>query len=192
VSDHPPRLTWRETLSRIRADHRRIIQVHAALRERGARTAFTHPSFVCALMYRLSHHSFRSGHRLLARFLAQLNTFLTGADISEPSDLGAGLVIVSPAGVSIFGNAGRNLTLMPLTGLGGQIGREDDVLGGRPGLPLLGDDVVLEPYSGVLGPVRVGHRSRICTGIALTRDVPDDTIVESPLHEPRVISRRDA
>lgn len=175
------RLQWRETFALLRADHRRIAKVTG-------RHGLLHPSFVCALLYRLSHHLSRNGHRLVARFFAHLNLLLTGADISEPSRLGGGLVIISPAGVSIFGNAGVNLTVMPLAGIGGQIGRFEDV-GAQPGLPVLGDDVVLEPYCGVLGPVRVGNRVRICTGVALTRSVPDDMIVESPAHEPRVRNR---
>ncbi len=178
------RLTWRQTIAMLRADRRRTAGVF------GTAVGWLQPSMICIVLYRVSHHFYRGGHRLLARFFAQLNSMLTGADISEMSRLGEGLVIVSPAGVSIFGDAGRNLTVMPLSGLGGQIGRPDSV-GARPGQPVLGDDVVLEPYCGVLGPVRVGNRVRVCTGIALTRDVPDDTVVESATHEQRVLPRRD-
>lgn len=179
-------LSWTETRERIRDDRRRFAETVGA-----GRAPFLHPSFVCTVLHRVSHHLFRRDRRILARAVAQLNMVLTGADIAEPSDLGGGLVIVSPAGVSIYGSAGRNLTVMPLAGLGGQLGREEDV-GAGPGLPLLGDDVVLEPYCGVLGPVRVGDRVRVCTGVALAQPVPDDSIVESPGHEPRVLRRNGA
>ena len=147
-----------------------------------------HPSFLCALLHRLSHHFFRAGHRYVARFFWHLNVLLTGADISEPCDLGEGLVIVSPPGVAIMGKAGRNLTVMPCAGLGGELGRREDV-GAGPGLPVLGDDVVLEPHCGVLGPVRIGHRVRLEAGTVVSEDVPDDTVISGP--EPRFLRRRD-
>lgn len=145
-----------------------------------------HPSFLCVFLYRIANHFSRGGHRYLARVFWHLNILITGADISESVDLGAGLVVVSPPGVSLMGNAGRNLTVMPCAGLGGEIGRTEDV-GAGPGLPVVGDDVILEPHSGVMGPVRIGHRVRIGAGV--TQDVADDTIVERP--QPRFIRRRD-
>jgi serine O-acetyltransferase len=107
------------------------------------------------------------------------NTLLTGADISEPADLGEGLVIVSPPGTTIMGTAGRNLTVMPCAGMGGEVGRRKNV-GAGPGLPLLGDDVILEPHTAVLGPVRIGHFVRVPAGIVLTTDVPDGSEIERP------------
>jgi acetyltransferase-like isoleucine patch superfamily enzyme len=87
-----------------------------------------------------------------------------------------------------MGHAGRNLTVMPCAGLGGEIGRRHDA-GAGPGVPFLGDDVVLEPHCGVLGPVRVGNRVRVPAGIGLTRDVPDDAILEGA--RVRLLPRRD-
>src|SRR4029077_20112239 len=109
-------------------------------------------------------------------------------DISPPAELGEGLVIMSPAGTAISGVADRNLTLMPCAGVGGEVGRWEDV-GAGPGLPVLGSDVVLEPHCGVLGPIRVGHRVRLCAGVVVTRDVADDTMVEGPAL--RFLRRRD-
>ena len=42
-------------------------------------------------------------------------------------------------------------------------------IGGGPGLCVIGDDVILEPHCGILGPVRVGHRVTIGAGIAWLR-----------------------
>src|SRR5438105_5363064 len=107
-----------------------------------------HPSFLCVLFYRLSNHFFRAGNKRIARVFWHLNMLITGADISPPVDLGGGLVIMTPAGTAIMGNAGRNLTVMACAGLGGEIGRHEDI-GAGPGLPVLGDDVILEPHCGV-------------------------------------------
>ena len=180
-------LTWVETRARLRADYQRL----SALREQEGqpgRTLVLHPSFVCVLLHRLSHHFHRAGHKYCGRLFWLMNAFLTGADISAPSDVRGGFLIVSPGGVSLSGNAGRNLTLMPLSGLGSELGRRQDV-GAGPGLPVLGDDVTLGAHSAVLGPVRVGNRAIVSAGVIVTRDLADDAIAQGP--EPKFLSRRD-
>ena len=178
------RISWSETRARLREDRRRLEEI---LGGRPPLMAI-HPSIVCVRLHRISHYFYCRGNRFLARFFWHLNFVLTGADISEPMDLGPGLVILNPAGTSIMGKAGRNLTVMPCSGLGGELGRREDV-GAGPGLPLLGDDVVLEPHSGVLGPARIGNRVRLGANLGLTFDVEDDMSVEGPA--PRFIKRRD-
>lgn len=182
------RLTWKETLARLRADHTRLVGLLRPRPDGKLSRAILHPSFVCVLLYRVSNHLFRSGHSLRSRFFWQLNMFLTGADIGGPTDIGEGLVILHPPGIAVAGKAGRNLTMMPCSGLGSELGRWNEV-GAGPGLPVLGDDVILEPHSGVLGPVRVGNRVRIAAGITVTQPVPDDTVVENP--PPRFLRRHD-
>jgi serine O-acetyltransferase len=181
------RLSWAQTFSRIGADRRRLETLLKVEHERRGSVVF-HPSFVCVFLYRISNHFFRAGHRYSARFVWHLNAMVTGADISEPADLGEGLVIMNAPGTAIMATAGKNLTVMPCAGLGGEVGRREDI-GAGPGLPLLGDDVTLEPHAGVLGPVKVGHRVRVPAGIALTQDVSDDMVVEGP--KPRFLHRRD-
>lgn len=138
-----------------------------------------HPSFISVAAYRLSRHLHLTGRMLAARLVAHLGSLLTGAEISPAADIGPGLVLVSPAGSVLYGKAGRNLTVMGCCGTGGELGPRLDV-GGGPGLPVLGDDVVIEPHGGVFGACRVGHRVRITAGAVVVRDVPDDMIVEGP------------
>ena len=178
-------LKWNVTTSRTRQDYRRLRELLAA---GGAAPRFLvlHPSFVTVFLHRLSHHCFRNRHRFLARFFWHVNVIVNGADISPPADIDAGFVISSPAGVAVSGRAGVNLTLMPLAGLGGELGRRQDI-GAGPGLPWLGDNVVLEPNSGVLGPVRIGHAARIGAAVIVTTDVPDGAIVIA--QRPRVHRR---
>jgi serine acetyltransferase len=181
------RMGWNETRARMRADYRRLAAV--LQRQQGAAAMVRlHPSYICVFLYRISHYLLRGGHWLGARAVWQLNFMLTGADISPAADIGEGLLILSPAGVALMGAAGRNLTVMPCGGIGGEMGSLEDV-GAGPGLPLLQDDVVLEPHGGVLGPVRVGNRVRVRAGVVLTKDAPDDSDIEGPA--PRFIGRRD-
>jgi serine O-acetyltransferase len=179
------RMSWKTTVWRLKADRRRLQLLLSSPNEPSA--GYFHPSFICVALYRISHQFFQHGHTLLARLLAHFNEFLTGADISPAAEIGEGLVILTPPGTAIFGKAGRNLTVMPCSGLGGEIGRSEDI-GAGPGLPVLGDDVILEPHCGVLGPARIGSRVRICAGVLVTRDVPDDSIAEGP--RPRLLARQ--
>lgn len=182
------RYTWRKTRALMREDYERLYSMLSRGQPDPPILVWTHPSFVCVFLYRISNHFFRSGHRYIARFWWHLNMFLTGADISEPAQFDGGLVIFAPAGCALMGKAGKNLTVMACGGLGGELGRLDDV-GAGPGVPVLGDDVIIEPHGGVLGPVVVGNRVRICAGMALTADTMDDTYVESTTV--RFIKRQD-
>lgn len=178
-------MTWSETRRRLRVDRQRL-RAHLVEQRGSATMLFLHPSWICVVLHRLSHLAFRRGHRFVARFLWHLNMMATGADIAEPCELGEGLLIVSPPGTSIMGFAGKNLTVMPLAGMGSELGRREDV-GAGPGLPVLGDDVILEPISGVLGPIRLGDRVRIAAITVVTRDVPPDTVVTGPA--PKFVAR---
>jgi serine O-acetyltransferase len=171
-------------LSRLKADRRRLVLLHS---QWNIRSGIFHPSFLCVLLSRIAHRFLQNGHPLLARIVAQFNQLLTGADINPASEIDEGLVILTPPGAALYGKAGCNLTVMPCAGIGGELGRREDV-GGGPGLPVLGDDVILEPHCGVLGPIKVGSRVRVGAGALVLRDVPDDTIVEGP--RPRLLAQR--
>lgn len=179
-------ISWDDTKSRLRADRARLENFLRAAGRSGS--VLLHPSMHSVTLQRVSHYFFRRGHRFIARFFWQLNFLLTGADLGEDSDFEGGLVIVNPCGMSITAKAGHNLTLMPLAGLGAEIGRNEDI-GAGPGLPVLGDDVTLEPHSGVLGPVRIGSRVLIRGLTLVVKDVPDDTVVEGSVA--RFVPRRD-
>jgi serine acetyltransferase len=169
-------------------DHARLLAYLSTFPENAPRRAYTHPSFVCVFLYRVANYLFRRRRRHLARLVWHLNFLLTGADISPSSDLGPGLVVVNPAGLSLMGKAGRNFTVMPCSGIGSEVGRRDD-MGAGPGLPVLGDDVVLEPFCGVLGPVRVGSGVRVRTGTCVVGDVPDNCELSGP--QARIMRRRE-
>jgi serine O-acetyltransferase len=130
-------------------------------------------------MYRWSHYLHLTGHKYGARVLWHLNGLVTGADIPPPIEIGPGFLIPCPSGAAVAGKAGRNFTVMMCSGIGGELGRHEDI-GAGSGLPLLGDDVFMEPRTGVLGPVRVGNRVRIKAGATVTTDVADDVVACAP------------
>ena len=176
VSDvDEPRITWRETRGRLAEDRRRIHAMLQAKFQSPPRWLLLQPSYLCVLLHRIAHYFWRRGGGKLARLMTQINSLVTGADIDPRSDLGGGLLIPHPVALTASGKAGKNLTMMPLSGIG-MLPRAKDV-GAGPGLPWLGDDVWVGPGCGILGPVRVGSGSRIEPGTS--RDVPPNSLVES-------------
>ncbi len=165
-----------ETVERLQRDRERLLaHLQACGAGRPALLAL-YPPWQCVRLHRASHRQHRAGRPRLARLLWHLNLLLTGADISPHSDLGAGLLVPHPLGVCLAGRAGRDLTAGAMSGLGARTARDE--IGGGPGLPVLGDGVVLAAQAGVLGPVRIGHRARIGPGCLVTDDLPDDAVVE--------------
>jgi len=178
-SEQLERLTWLETKMLIRSDYQRLRVERLRRVPFATGKTWLSLSFLCVLLFRLSSHNWRAGRTWLSRMLWHLNILLTGTDISPPADIGEGLVILHPTGTAIMGSIGKNFTVVACSGVGGELGRNEKVAN-WPGVPLIGDNVTLEPLSGILGPVRVGNRVRLCPGAIVTRDIPDDSAVKSP------------
>jgi serine O-acetyltransferase len=170
-------ITWHETRERLRADRARLEAHFNALPGPRPIVLWLQPSYQCVLLHRLSFYCHSRGNRLLARFFWQLNLLLTACDIAPISNIDGGLVIHFPLAVGLFGTVGKNCTIEGHGGIGGGTRRVRDI-GAGPGLPVLGDDVVIGWGAMVLGPIRVGHRVVIGHGAVVTDDVGDDDIVQ--------------
>ncbi|MDP6417078.1 MAG: hypothetical protein QGG54_18880, partial [Gammaproteobacteria bacterium] len=146
------------------------------------------PAWLCVWFHRLSHYCYHRRWNRLSRIFWQLNVMVTGADINPSSDLGAGLVIPYPAGISIHASSGRNLTVMGLCAISGGLS-EIPGMPGPQGRPLLGDDVYLSYHSGAYGPVRIGNHVRLDPGCYVSEDVPDDTRMVGPRNKAQQMRR---
>jgi serine O-acetyltransferase len=133
------------------------------------------PSIVALTLFRISHWLHVNGFPLLAWPVWLLNQYVTGADINPTAEIGASCLIGHPIGVVITGRIGERATIYGGGGVGGGT-REGDV-GGGPGLPNIGDDVVLGWGACILGPVVIGDRVKIGPGAMVLSDVPADGIV---------------
>ena len=169
-----PELSFKETRRRMKVDKERL---RACCQKLGlpVKSVTLSTAYICVFLYRLSRYMYVRDHRLVARFIWQLNMFLTGADISPICDLGEGLLVVHPVAVTIVGSAGDRLTVEGLGGMGGGMDLTD--IGAGPGLPVLGDDVTMAHGSMVLGPVRLGNQVHIGSGCTVVKDVPDNAQV---------------
>ena len=143
------------------------------------------PSWLCVRLYRATRGAYSGGHLRRAQWLWQLNMWLTGADLRPSSSLGPGLLVPYPACVSINGHAGRNLTVMALSGIDPAPAH---ALRPVPAsfVPVLDDDVLLDHHTGVVGAVRVGKGVHLTPGARTTMDVAADvTLVPASLRSQR-------
>lgn len=177
-----------ETRKRLRQDRRRIRLLQR--RQFGYFPIFwwLHPSFLAVLFYRLSHYCWRRRWPKLGRLLMQINTFVTCVDIHPASDIQGGILIPSPAGVSIAGRIGENVALMPLSGTGDSLSGED--IGAGKGLPILEDNIVVNSITGIQGAIRIGSNVCIMPGAkATSSSIPSDSVVEPAVRPERGASK---
>jgi len=136
-----------------------------------------YPGFHALLLHRIAHFFYSHGMKLLARFISQINRFLTGIEIHPGAKLGEGIFIDHGMGVVIGETTeiGNNVTLYQGVTLGGT-GKEK---GKRH--PTIGNNVVISAGAKVLGNITIGDNVKIGAGSVVLRDVPANcTVVGVP------------
>ncbi|WP_258358945.1 serine O-acetyltransferase [Moorella sulfitireducens (nom. illeg.)] len=136
-----------------------------------------YPGFHALLLHRIAHFFYGRGMKLLARFISQINRFLTGIEIHPGAKLGEGIFIDHGMGVVIGETAevGNNVTMYQGVTLGGT-GKEK---GKRH--PTIGNNVVISAGAKVLGNITIGDNVKIGAGSVVLRDVPANcTVVGIP------------
>jgi serine O-acetyltransferase len=118
-----------------------------------------------------------------ARFISLFAIYLTRAELPPTTSIGPAALIPHATGVHLFGRIGARFTMQGEGGCGGGFGTQD--IGGGPGYPVVGDDVVLAFGAKVLGPVRVGDGVHVGPCALVTDDLPAGALVMWP--KPRVI-----
>jgi len=123
--------------------------------------------------HRLSHWLWQHDGKLLGRVCSALTAWLTGVDIHPAAVLGQGLFIDHASGVVIGETAevGSDVTIYHGVTLGGsslQRGKRH---------PTVGDRVTIGAGAKVLGPITIGHDSRIGANAVVVKPVPPDSVV---------------
>jgi serine acetyltransferase len=103
--------------------------------------------------------------RLVLQSLERALGTAIGLDF-RATHVGPGLFLPHPFGIVVHARVrmGSGVTLYQGVTIG-----EDDV---RPGVPILGDDVVVGANAAVLGPIRIGDGALIGAGAVVLTDVP--------------------
>jgi serine O-acetyltransferase len=147
----------------------------------------TWPGVHALLAHRVAHALFGAGVPVLPRAIAAFARSLTGIEIHPAASIGDGFFIDHGMGVVIGETAaiGDNVTLYQGVTLGGT----GFMTGKRH--PTVQDNVTIGSGAKLLGPITVGHGSKIGANSVVIHDVPpNSTVVGNPGHPVRVEGRR--
>jgi serine O-acetyltransferase len=139
------------------------------------------------LAHRFAHALHGAGVPIVPRTIAYGTRAMTGIEIHPAAKIGPGLFIDHGMGVVIGETAeiGRNVTLyqgVTLGGTGFQCGKRH---------PTIEDNVTIGSGAKLLGPLTVGHGSKVGANTVVVNDVPPNTtVVGNPGHPVRVDGRR--
>jgi len=167
-------LSWSQTRHLIRSDFDRLCRWYGGGTSAQRVFWFLQPNYQAVFLYRLYRYLYVKGWRNAARLLFLYALYTTGAEISPTASIGAELLIAHALGVVLFGRIGARFSAFGQNGTGGGFGERD--IGGGPGYPVVGDDVVFGIQALALGPIRIGNRARLGPGALVTADMPDDAI----------------
>ncbi|MDO8461645.1 MAG: serine O-acetyltransferase, partial [Deltaproteobacteria bacterium] len=146
--------------------------------------AFFYPGIHAKLIYRLANRFWRCHFYWLARMLSHFGRFLTGIEIHPGAKIGRRFFIDHGMGIVIGETAeiGDDVTLYQGVTLGGTSWKKEKRH------PTIEDRVVIGAGAKLLGPIRIGHDSRIGSSSVVVHDVPAySTVVGIPgkvIHRP--------
>src|SRR3954447_6945274 len=145
------------------------------------------PGVHALLAHRVAHALDEAGVPVAPRVLALASRAITGIEIHPAARVGDGLFIDHGTGVVIGETAdvGDNVTIYQGVTLGGT----GFASGKRH--PTVEANVTIGSGAKLLGPIRVGHGSKIGANAVVIHDVPpNSTVVGNPGHPVRVEGRR--
>src|SRR5579862_4581394 len=170
----------------LREDIDTVLSKDPAARSR-LEVVLCYPGFHSVLFYRVSHWLWTRKWLLLGRFVSHLGRLLTGIEIHPGATIGRRFFIDHGMGVVIGETAeiGDDVTLYQGVTLGGT----GFATGKRH--PTVQDNVTIGSGARLLGPITVGHGSKIGANSVVIHDVPpNSTVVGNPGHPVRVEGRR--
>ena len=147
----------------------------------------TWPGVHALLAHRVAHALYRAGVPFLPLVIAAIARSVTGIEIHPAATIGQGFFIDHGMGVVIGQTAeiGDDVTLYQGVTLGGT----GFATGKRH--PTVQDNVTIGSGAKLLGPITVGHGSKIGAGSVVIHDVPpNSTVVGNPGHPVRIEGRR--
>jgi serine O-acetyltransferase len=139
------------------------------------------------LTHRVAHALHDAGVPLVPHVISSTSKMVTGVEIHPAAEIGDSLFIDHGAGVVIGETAeiGNDVTLYQGVTLGGT----GFATGKRH--PTVQDNVTIGSGAKLLGPITVGHGSKIGANTVVIHDVPaNSTVVGNPGHPVRVEGRR--
>ena len=144
----------------------------------------TYPGVKAVFFHQISNFFYKAGFDLIARIISQTIRFFTGIEIHPGAKIGKNLFIDHGMGVVIgeTSEIGNNVTIYHAVTLGGSSPSIDSERQRHEKRhPTIGDDVVIGSGAQIIGPIKVGNKSRIASNAVVVKDVPDNaTMVGIP------------
>ena len=176
------------TAAEIRRDVNAAQSRDPAARDVGAAEILaTWPGVHALLAHRVAHALCGAGVPVVPRVIAAVARAVTGIEIHPAAEIGDGFFIDHGMGVVVGETAqiGNDVTLYQGVTLGGT----GFATGKRH--PTVQDNVTIGSGAKLLGPITVGHGSKIGANSVVIHDVPPNTtVVGNPGHPVRVEGRR--
>ena len=147
---------------------------------------FCYPGLHALIFHRVAHYLWNHNLKLFGRFLSHFSRWVTGIEIHPGAKIGKRFFIDHGMGIVIGETTeiGDDVSLYQGVTLGGTTWTK----GKRH--PTLEDRVVVGAGAILLGPIRIGHDSRIGSSSVVIHDVPSfSTVVGIP---GKVVHRREA
>ena len=134
---------------------------------------FCYPGLHAIWAHRLAHRLWKSGLKLLARWLSQIMRGITGIEIHPGASIGRNLFIDHGMGVVIGETTkiGNHVTIYHGVTLGGTS------LQKTKRHPTIKDHVVIGAGAKVLGAITIGANSRIGANAVVVRSAPPNSVV---------------
>ena len=144
----------------------------------------TYPGVKAVFFHKIANFFYVAGFDLIARIISQITRFFTGIEIHPGAKIGKNLFIDHGMGVVIgeTSEIGNNVTIYHAVTLGGISPSVDsDSQRNEKRHPTIGDEVVIGSGAQIIGPVKVGNRSRIAANAVVVNNVPENaTMVGIP------------
>ncbi|MEA2678651.1 MAG: serine O-acetyltransferase [Candidatus Binataceae bacterium] len=173
-------------LTTIREDINAVFQHDPAARTT-LEVVLAYPGLHAIWIHHVSHWLWQHNLKLLGRLLSEFSRWITGIEIHPAAKIGRRLFIDHGMGVVIGETVriGNDVTLYQGVTLGGT----GFATGKRH--PTVEDNVTIGSGAKLLGPITVGHGSKIGANSVVIHDVPaNSTVVGNPGHPVRVEGRR--
>ena len=141
-----------------------------------------YPGVKAVAFYKLSHFLWKLNLYLLARIVSQFARFITGVEIHPGATIGKNLFLDHANSIVIGESSiiGDNCTIyhgVTLGGLSPSENSQDQV--GSKRHPTIEDNVIIGCQATILGPITIGHCSRVGASVVVLRDIPPYTTVVS-------------
>ena len=137
----------------------------------------TYSGFHAILFHRICHLLWKIKLKLLSRFLANISRILTSIEIHPAVLVDEGFFIDHGSGLVIGETSviGRNVTIYQQATLGGlSPSINSDSQRNIKRHPTIGNNVIIGSGAQILGPIFIGHNSRIGTNAVVLKNVPEN------------------